>query len=402
MEEYKKPIEAQDLCPTQFDTPLFGSRPARPSIHMSAVYHCDSPEDADLKLGGQREGYVYQRDGHPNAHQLAEKCRLLHRADHAVVTSSGMSATALAMLSQLQAGDHVLLSHRLYGRTTKLVEQEFSRFGVSCSTVDMHDLNETREAVLPSTRMLVVETISNPMLQVANLPDLADIAHRHSAVLMVDNTFASPIVCRPHDLGADLVVESLTKIINGHGDVTMGLLCGADHCWDRVNEALASWGMTTNPMACWLAERGIATLQLRVAAASRNAMQLANRLESHPRVAETYYPGLRPAAESNRIFLNGTSGPLYGNMLTFKLAGDLTAAQFMERCHQIPFCPSLGDMNTMLSHPATTSHRSLSPEQLNELQICDRTIRLSIGIESPDYIASAIDQALADHNSVPQ
>ena len=394
------PLGAQDLCPTQLETPLFGSRPARPAIHMATVYHCDSPEEADHRLGGCLPGYVYQRDGHPNADLLAEKCRRLHRADQAVVTSSGMSATALAMLSQLQSGDHVLLSHRLYGRTTQLVQTELARLGIRCSTTDMGDLEATRAAMQPATRMLVVETISNPMLHVADLPRLAEIAHQHSAILVVDNTFASPIVCRPLEHGADLVVESLTKIINGHGDVTMGLLCGASRRWERVPSALASWGMTTNPMACWLAERGMTTLHLRVTAASGNAWELARRLKSSSLVQSVFYPGLDGTDLPTGLLTDGNGHPLGGNMLTFKLAKGHTATQFMNRCRQIPFCPSLGDMNTMLSHPATTSHRSLSPAQREALGICERTIRLSIGIESVDYLWSSLETALTAADSV--
>lgn len=387
----------QDLCPKNEEISLFGSRASRNAIHTSAAYICSSPDEANLKLGRQLQGYVYQRDGHPNADSLATKCRQLHEADHAVVTSSGMSATALAIVSQLAAGDHVLLSHRLYGRTSTLLQTELVRFGVTSSLVDMSDYESVEKLAPANVRMLIVETISNPDLRVVDLRELARIAQRLEALLLVDNTFASPIVCRPLALGADLVVESLTKVMNGHGDVTMGLLCARGGIWERVPAALASWGMTAGPFDCWLAERGLATLFLRMSTASENAKKIAIQLSQLAAIDSVSYPGLESHADHPTAiaqFGKHQDQPLFGNMVTISLGGGWEAAsRFIGAASKIPFCPSLGELSTTLSHPVSTSHRSYPAEVLRSMGISGGTIRLSIGLESPEFILAAIQEA---------
>lgn len=393
----------QELCPETEEISLFGSRPSRNAIHTSTAYICSSPDEANMKLGGQLEGYVYQRDGHPNADSLAGKCRRLHEADHAVVTSSGMSATALAIVSQLAGGDHVLLSSRLYGRTSTLVQTELVRFGVTSSIVDMSDLESVEKLAPPKTRLLMVETISNPDLRVVDLRDLARVAHRMGTLLLVDNTFASPVVCRPLELGADLVVESLTKMMNGHGDVTMGLLCARGDVWERVPGALASWGMTAGPFDCWLAERGLSTLFLRMSAASENAQKIASQLTQMAAIESVSYPGLESHVDHRTAtsqFGRHQNQTLFGNMVTIHLGGGTEAAsRFIRAASEIPFCPSLGELSTTLSHPASTSHRSYSDEQLQSLGISGGTIRLSIGLESPEFILEAIKETVVAMDS---
>ncbi len=356
-----------------------------------------------MKLSGHLEGYVYQRDGHPNADSLSAKCRQLHEADHAVVTSSGMSAIALAIVSQLAGGDHVLLSHRLYGRTSTLLQTELVRFGVTSSIVDMGEFASVQQQAPANTKMLIVETISNPDLRVVDLGELSHVARRIGALLLVDNTFASPIVCRPLALGADLVVESLTKMMNGHGDVTMGLLCARGDVWDRVPAALSSWGMTAGPFDCWLAERGLSTLFLRMSTASQNAKKIASQLTQMAAIESVSYPGLDLHADfrtATAQFGSCREETLYGNMVTIRLGGGWEAAtRFIRAAREIPFCPSLGELSTTLSHPASTSHRSCSDEQLRSLGISGGTIRLSIGLESPEFIQEAIQAAVVAMDS---
>jgi len=244
----------------------------------------------------------------------------------------------------------------------------------------------------------LVETISNPKLRVADLSKLADLCHSHDARLLVDNTFASPIVCRPLDLGADLVVESLTKIMNGHGDTTLGLLCGRSKIWNRIPAAISSWGMTSGPFDCWLAERGASTLYLRMSAAAESAMSLAKRLGEHPKILEVAYPGLESHPDqkvATSQFLTVSDRPCFGNIITIEVAGGIDGARrFMAATEDIPYCPSLGELTTTLSHPYSSSHRNLSPEQLKLLGISGGTIRLSIGLESSEFIGSAIENAL--------
>ena len=404
------PSRIRDICPRNIDLPLFGSRPARPPIYPAAVYHCDSPEQAQLRLGGQEPGYVYQRDKHPNADLLAEKCRQLHQANLALITSSGMAAIALALVSCLKEGDHVLMSNRLYGETSLLLDREFSRFGIEASQVDMLDCEQVRSQFRGNTKLVVAETISNPTLRLADLEKLATLAHQSDALLLVDNTFASPAVCQPIELGADLVVESMSKIMNGHGDLMLGALCAGNQRGSELEErmtcAIKTWGFASSPMDCWLAERGLVTLFPRVAMASSTALRLAEELSKMPQVKEVIYPGLEShpdhalAQRQFSLAATGTEpsdGTLFGHMLTFHLPGSLeTATRFIQSLPQIPFCPSLGEPMTTLSHPASTSHRSMAAAEREKLGIFPSTIRLSIGLESPEFILEALRKSLVD------
>ncbi|MEM7455058.1 MAG: aminotransferase class I/II-fold pyridoxal phosphate-dependent enzyme [Planctomycetota bacterium] len=391
----------QDIC-CESTPSAEGLHPSRSPIHTSTAYVCDSPDTAAAILEGRKPGYAYARDGHPNSDQLAAKCAALHGAGRAVITSSGMAATSLALLSQLKSGDHVLLSSRLYGRT-KTVVKELEKFGVSCSTVDVYDL-EALAAVLADnstlarqTRMLIVETISNPMLRVADLREIAGICRKADVLLTVDNTFASPIACRPLELGADLVIESLTKIMNGHGDVTLGMLCGRDDLFINMAETVATWGMTAGPFDCWICERGLSTLFLRFTAACGNALNISRQLQGLSGIERVVYPGLstHPDHKKAASLLRDDSGKVVpGNMVTIQLTGGLPSAERFIRDCGVHFVPSLGELTTTLSHPASTSHKSMPAAEREALGIGDGIIRLSIGIESPDYVVGAIRDAL--------
>ncbi|HZZ72741.1 MAG TPA: aminotransferase class I/II-fold pyridoxal phosphate-dependent enzyme [Pirellulales bacterium] len=386
-----------DLCPRPDVLPSQPTAPLATPIWLSSVYQCADPQQADAMLARQTPGYVYSRDGHPNGDLLAERCRELHRAERAIVTSTGMSALALAILSQLKAGDHVIVSDQLYGRTLTLFTAECARFGIVHARANTSDLNATAAAFRPNTKLLVVETITNPLLRVSDLAGLANITHEHGAKLFVDNTFASPAVCRPFDFGADLVMESLTKIMNGHSDAVLGLLCGKAELWERVPSALSSWGLTAAPFECWLAARGLATLHLRMERAAANAQQAAERLATQIAggpLEAVHYPGL-PAHPDHRL-AQRQFGSRSGAMVTFTLRGGTSAAErFIAAARSIPFCPSLGELCTTLSHPESTSHRSLTAAQRAELGIFGGTIRLSIGTESPEFVVASIEQGLA-------
>lgn len=350
-------------------------------------------------LGGVEAGFVYQRDGHPNADVLAEKCRRLHGAAHAAVTSSGMSALSLAMLAFLKPGDHVLLSSRLYGKTVSLVGQEGSRWGIVTTQVDMLDPARVQQAVTPRTRMIIVETISNPTLQVVDIGALAAVGKAAGALLLVDNTFASPAVCQPLKLGADLVLESLTKIMNGHSDVVLGLLCGSQSVdWTRVPGVLGCWGMTSCPWACWVCERGLMTLPVRLQAACRTAAEVATGLRNHPQLRGIDYPGLEGHPQ-HRIARNQflpAGDPMFGHVVTFHLKGGLQAAtRWMAELEGIEYCTSLGEAATTLSHPASSSHRACTAGELSAAGIDGGTIRLSAGLESPEFVLESLKLALA-------
>ena len=383
-----------DICPRLDFLPAQPTRPASPPIFAASVYRCDSPEHAEKLLAGEMPGYVYSRDGHPNAELLAEKCRELHGAARAAVCGSGMSALAVAALAQLATGDHLLVSDQLYGRSSQLLTSELGRLGITGTLVDTCDLTATKAAFTPSTRLVVVETITNPLLRVSHLAALAELSHTKGARLLVDNTFASPVLCRPMELGADLVVESLTKIMSGHSDVLLGLLCGRDDCWSRVPLVLSAWGLSSSPFDCWLAARGLGTLALRIERAAANALAAAGFLSTQGNVSLVHYPGL-PAHPDHELAQRQLSGR-FGHVVTFNLTGGRPAAErFIASARRIPFCPSLGDLSTTLSHPASTSHRALSPESREALGISEGTIRLSVGIESAEAVIEALKEGLA-------
>lgn len=383
-----------DLCPQPPQLPPLPTRPHAAPIYPASVWACESPQQADALLAGREAGYVYQRDGHPNAHLLAEKLRQLHTADRGAVTASGMAALAAALLAHLELGSHAVVGSRMYGKTLALFQSEAARLGIGVTAVDTCDPLAVAAAIQPSTRLVVAETIANPLLEVADVSALAEVAHQHNTSLLIDNTFASPLLCRPLSLGADLVMESLTKALNGHSDVVLGFLGGREDLWQRVPAVISTWGLASGPFECWLAERGLATAPLRIERACDNALAAAQFLaEQAPRVAAVHYPGLEthPQHELARRQFGGR----FGTVVSFRLAGGRAAADaFIAAAERIPFCPSLGELSTTLSHPETTSHRGLTPEQRAALGITGGTIRLSVGTESSGFVCEALAQGL--------
>jgi cystathionine beta-lyase/cystathionine gamma-synthase len=386
--------EPSDLCPRPQHLPPLTTQPHAPPIYPASVWACANPQQADDLLAGREAGYVYQRDSHPNADLLAEKLRLLHSADRGAVTGSGMGALAAALLARLESGDHAVVSGRVYGKTLALFGGEAGRLGIELTTVDTCDLKDVEAAIRPTTRLLLAETIANPLLDVADVAALAEIAHRRNTALLIDNTFASPILCRPLQLGADLVMESLTKTLNGHSDVVLGFLGGREDVWSRVPGVISAWGLVSSPFDCWLAARGLATAHLRIERACQSALAAAEFLKSQqPQIAEVHYPGL--AAHPQHALAKAQFGGLFGTIVSFRLAGGRAAADaFIAAARQIPFCPSLGEVSTTLSHPETTSHRGLSAEQRAALGITGGTIRLSVGTESAEFVRAALEEGL--------
>lgn len=384
----------EDICPRPLPLPPLATTPHAPPIWPTSVWACESPQQADEMLAGKLPGYVYQRDGHPNAYLLAEKCRQLHGAERAAIAASGMGALAAALLSQLKAGDHCVVGSRVYGKTHVLFGAEASRLGIEMTTVDTCDLKATAAVFKPNTKLLLAETIANPLLEVADIPALAEITHARKAVLLVDNTFASPILCQPLALGADLVMESLTKTMNGHSDVILGLLCGREAAFERVPAVISAWGLSSSPFDCWLAERGLATAALRIERACENALAAAEFLKTQTKqVNRVHYPGL--PAHPQHALAKKQFGSRFGTIVSFNLAGGRPAADaFIAAAKQIPFCPSLGELSTTLSHPETTSHRGMTTDQRAALDITGGTIRLSVGTESAEFIVAALQQGL--------
>lgn len=376
------------------DPSLGETLPLVPPLYQSSVYTLPDLDALDAIMNDGEPGYIYARDAHPNARLLAQTLAEREAARWAVITGSGMAAISAILLSTVQQGQRVVAGNRLYGRTVQLLSQELDRFGVKTEFVDCNDLDAVATALEKETRLLFVETMSNPLLRVVDIRALAKMCRQSGTLLVVDNTFATPVLTRPLELGADVVMESLTKMIGGHSDVTLGALCGKDNDQlPQVNAAVSIWGLASNPFDCWLAERGLSTLSIRMCTASANAAVLAEWLTSQSGVRRVVYPGLaeHPDHELAKDVLQGA----FGNMLCFELDGGRDGVnRFMRAAPGIPFSPSLGHTTTTLSHPGTTSHRYVSAAERRRQGIGDGLIRLSVGVEDVETIQAEITRGL--------
>jgi cystathionine beta-lyase/cystathionine gamma-synthase len=373
---------------------LGASRPLVPPLFQASVYTLPDLDALDRIMDAREPGFIYARDGHPNAQTLADRLADAHQAPWGLVTGSGMAALSACLLALTQHGDRVVASDKLYGRTTQLLQQELSRYGVATDWVDITDLGAVRAALTEPARVLLAETMSNPLLRLADLDALGDLAYSRGVKFVVDNTFATPALVKPMDRNADLVVESLTKMIGGHSDVTLGFICGEDEdLLPALTQVVSIWGLAANPFDCWLAERGLATLQLRMATATVNAAMLADWLVGRPGVLRVVYPGRRDHPDfalARRLLPEGA-----GNMLCFELDGGREAVNhFLRRATGIPFSPSLGHVVTTCSYPAGTSHRYVSPAERRRQGIGDGLIRLSVGVEPLDMIRHELARGL--------
>ena len=378
---------------TKSPTELGASKPLVPPLFQSSVYTLPDLDALDRIYDAGEPGFIYARDAHPNARQLAADLAAAEGAAWAVVTGSGMAAISAILLATVEKGGRVVASNRLYGRTTQLLHQELARFGVQATLVDTNDLAAVARALETPARLVFVETLSNPRLRVADLDALGRLAHDRGCLFVVDNTFATPALTRPLERGADLVMESLTKMIGGHSDVTLGVVCGRGDLQAEVTQVISIWGLASNPFDCWLADRGLATLALRMRAASANAAALADWLADQRGVARVLYPG-RPEHPDHDLAGRVLQGG-HGNMLCFDLAGGRDAVnRFLRRARGVPFSPSLGHFATTCSHPASTSHRYVSPAERQRQGITDGLLRLSVGVEDLEAIQREMAKGL--------
>lgn len=372
--------------------------PVATPIHPSVGYLYDSLDDLDAIFATTKEGYVYPRYGSPTVAAFEAALAELEGGEAAHAFGSGMAAIHAALLAAgVRAGTAVVAALDMYGATYTLISRLLAELGVTVRLVDVADLAAV-EAALAETRpvVLVAETVSNPLLKVANGPALAEIAHQYGAQFLQDNTFASPYLYNPVTHGADFVMHSATKYIGGHGDVMAGVVITSAENRAKLYELNKLVGGVLGPFEAWLALRGLKTLPLRVRQQCQNAARLAEWLAAHPRIARVNYPGLatHPQHEVARQ-LFGERG--FGGMLSFEIAHASQAGvfRFMERLQLCLPATTLGDIYTLVLHPATTSHRSLSAAERAKIGISEGLIRLSTGIEEVGDIIADLDQALA-------
>jgi cystathionine beta-lyase/cystathionine gamma-synthase len=343
---------------------------------------------------GSSEEVLYTRYGNnPNQTTLGEKLAILEGADRAIFTASGMGATALAHLAMLRPGDHLLASAWIYGGTRKLFNEEFGKLGIDVTLVEPDNQRKWRQHVRKTTRAIFVETPTNPIMRVLDLEPLALFCTERGIALMVDSTFASPMNFRPLEHGADLVIHSATKYINGHDDVIGGVVAGSEPVIEEVRHLMQVWGQSPDPHATWLVERGLKTLAVRISRHNANGLAFAEWAEQHPAVAHVHYPGLashRDHEVAKRI-LDG-----YGGMVGLNLAGGAAAADVVLRKLRLAtHAPSLGGVETLVSEPRFTSHANLSAEERDEQGIPDGFIRVSLGIEDIDDLIADFEEAFS-------
>jgi len=342
---------------------------------------------------GSHDEVLYTRYGNnPNQVDIARKYAMLEGAETALFLSSGMAATALAHLAMLRPGDHLVSSSWIYGGTKTLFDEEFGRFGITVTYVAPDEPRSWRQALRPNTRAIFVETPTNPLMRVLDLVPIAKIARQAGVGLLVDATFASPINFRPLEHGADVVISSATKYLNGHSDVIAGAVAGSNSFIEEVTRLMKLWGPSLDPHSAWLIDRGMRTLAVRMERHNSNGLAVATWASAHPAVARVHYPGL--ASHPDHALATRLLGG-YGGMLGLELAGGGPAAERMlGRLQVITHAPSLAGVESLISEPRLTSHRALGPEGRSAMGIPDGFLRLSCGIEDADDLIADLEQAL--------
>jgi len=346
------------------------------------------------------EGYTYARTSNPTVTAFEKRLAALEGTEAAIGAASGMGAILMMIMGLLKAGDHVILSRSMFGSTLNLFGKEFGKFGVETTFVSQTDVDEWRAAVRPNSRLLFAETPTNPLTEVCDIAALAEIAHAAGALLAVDNAFATPMLQKPTELGADIVMHSGTKYLDGQGRVMAGALCGSQQLvTEKFAPIVRTAGMVLSPFNAWVVLKGMETLGVRVKAQCDNALTVARWLEAQPQVGRVFYPGL-PSHPQHELAMRQQSG-LGGGVLTFVLEGDSPEAARAKAFHVIDSCrvlsiaTNLGDTKTIISHPATTSHGRLTEAQRQAAGITQGTIRVAVGLEHHEDIQDDLMRGLS-------
>ena len=359
------------------------------ALYLTSGYVQPSAEASARRFAGEEDGYTYGRSGNPTVTSFEMRLAALEGSEAALATSSGMSSVMLMLFSLLKAGDHVVYSQSMFGSTLKLIGSEFARFGVESTVVSQTDLAAWKAAIRPNTKLLFAETPTNPLTEVCDIAALADMAHNAGALLAVDNCFATPILQRPMAMGADIVMHSGTKYLDGQGRVMAGALCASEKLIkEKLLPVMKNSGMVLSPFNAWVVLKGLETLDIRMRAQSAHAHAMAHWLEQHPAVSRVYYPGLASHPQHD-LALKQMSG-MGGAVLSFDVkAADPQQARtrafhVLDSLRTLSLCTNLGDTKTLLTHPASTSHGKLSEDQRQAAGISQGLIRVAAGLEHLD------------------
>lgn len=363
------------------------------AIFPTSSFVFQSAAQAAARFSGAESGNIYARFTNPTVRYFQERLAALEGGESCVATSSGMSAILAVMLGLLKAGDHVICSRSVFGTTTVLLQNYVAKFGVDVSFVDLTDLSAWDAAIRPNTRLFFAETPANPLTEIADIRELAELAHRHNSLLVIDNCFCTPALQRPLELGADIVVHAATKYLDGQGRAIGGAVVGdAERVGKDVYGVLRTGGISMSPFNAWVFLKGLETLRLRMKAHCDNAMQLAQWLNEHPAIEHVYYPGL-PAHPQHELAKRQQSA--FGGIVSFVVKGEREAAwRVIDSTQMLSITANLGDAKTTITHPATTTHGRLTPEQKAQAGVVEGLIRVSVGLEAVQDIQRDLARGL--------
>ena len=384
-------IETQAIHSGRINDEQFGSL-ATPLYQTSTFIFEDAQQGAD-RFAGEKEGFIYTRLGNPTTRQLEMRVAAMEGMEDAAATATGMAAVSAALLTNLSAGDHLISSKAVYGCSFALMNHMLKKFGIEVTFVDMTDPENINAAVKSNTKLIFLETPINPNLVVLDLEKICTIAKQHQLLTVVDNTFLTPVLQQPAKFGADIVIHSATKYLNGHGDVVAGIVCGNSEMINEIKlTTLKDIGATMSPHDAWLVMRGIKTLPIRMERHCSNAQKVAEFLEQHKAVSQVYYPGLQSHPGHHFI---GKQMKAAGGVIAFELNTDIKGgADFINNTELFSIAVSLGDAESLIQHPASMTHSPYEPEERAEAGITDSLIRISVGLENVDDIIADLQQAL--------
>ncbi|WP_421681820.1 O-succinylhomoserine sulfhydrylase [Stutzerimonas urumqiensis] len=362
-------------------------------LFMTSSYVYRSAAEAAARFAGETPGNVYSRYTNPTVRTFEERIAVLEQAEQAVATASGMAAILATVMTLCSAGDHVLVSRSVFGATVSLFDKYFKRFGLEVDYVPLADIAGWDAAIKPNTKLLFVESPSNPLAEIVDIRALADVAHARGTLLVVDNCFCTPILQKPLTLGADIVIHSATKYIDGQGRCLGGVVAGRREQMKDIVGFLRTAGPTLSPFNAWVFLKGLETLRLRMQAHCQSAQALAEWLEAQPGVAKVYYAGLESHLQHALARQQQTG---FGAVVSFEVAGGREAAwRFIDATRLISITANLGDSKTTITHPATTTHGRLSPEERAKAGISDSLIRIAVGLEEVADLKADLARGLA-------
>ena len=362
------------------------------ALYLTSSFVFDNAAQAAARFSGVEEGMVYARFTNPTVAMMQTRLAALEEAEACVATASGMAAILATVMALMKSGEHIVSSRSIFGATQQLFGTILARFGIETTYIDTTDSAAFAAALRPNTRLLFIETPSNPLTEVFDIAALAEVAHAGGVLLVVDNCFCTPALQQPLTLGADLIIHSATKYLDGQGRVLGGAVCGPKTLTDEVFKFLRTAGPTISPFNAWIILKGMETLSLRMKQQSANALELAQWLEQQPQVARVYYPGLPSHPQHALAMKQQSSG---GAIVAFEVKGEREAAwRVVDNCRLLSITANLGDTKTTITHPSSTTHGRISPEARAVSGIKEGLLRIAVGLESPRDLEADIARGL--------